>query len=355
MVRPRPWLIAVRFEMPNFATKTAGQVAHTNSPLVSICIPTYNGARWIRECLTSALSQTYRPIEVLVVDDASSDGTVEEVLSLKDEHVRVIVSSVHQGMLNNWNKSVELARGEFIKFLFQDDILYPDCIEKLIRPFLANENLGLAFAPRDILVEGETVGEHTKAWLQHSSVLHSRFKSITAMNNGRDLFEQYLRQGFRGNWIGEPSSVLIKRLCFSRLGPFNRNLYQVCDVEMWLRVLFFYDVGFIPEKLSAFRFHPDSTSRSNIKSKRNCLDQLWLLEGLLSESEIKAAYPEIEGMRWLELMRFVKTFLRAPIAVALYLKKDPVGRRGFLILPAWAKSAAWYAFSRLFRHSIAIR
>ncbi len=98
-------------------------------PLVSICIPTFNGARWIRECLTSALAQSYQPIEILVVDDGSTDGTVELVQSLKDERTRVIVNEQNQGMVHCWNKCIELARGEFVKFLFQDDVLYPDCTE----------------------------------------------------------------------------------------------------------------------------------------------------------------------------------------------------------------------------------
>src|SRR6266851_5156683 len=134
-------------------------------PLVSICIPTSNGARWIGECLTSALAQSYQPIEILVVDDGSTDGTVELVQSLKDERTRVIVNELNEGMVNNWNKCIELARGDFIKFLFQDDVLYPGCIEQLMRLFLSNENLGLVFSPRDIIVEGDVGEESTQAWL----------------------------------------------------------------------------------------------------------------------------------------------------------------------------------------------
>ncbi len=320
-------------------------------PLVSICIPTFNGARWIRECLTSALAQSYQPIEILVVDDGSTDGTVELVQSLKDERTRVIVNEQNQGMVHCWNKCIELARGEFVKFLFQDDVLYPDCTEQLMRLFLLNGKLGLVFAPRDIIVEGDVGDEGTQAWLKNSSVLHTRFDSIDTINDGRGLFAQYLRKGFWGNWIGEPSSVLLRKEFVSRLGLFNENLYQVCDIEMWLRIMFFYDVGFIPEKLSALRFHPDSMSHTNIRSRRNCLDQLWLLTNLLSVREIKAAHPEIESIRGVELLRFIKTFLGSPLAVARCLRTDPVGRRGLRLLPTWAKSAAGYALSRPFRRA----
>lgn len=140
---------------------------------------------------------------------------------------------------------------------------------------------------------------------------------------------------------------MIKKECFDRLGSFNTSLYQICDAEMWLRIMFFYKIGFIPEKLSAFRVHSDSASNSNLKSRRNCLDPLWLLESLSRESEIKAAHPQIDGLRAIELLRFIKTLIRAPRAVTAHLKNDPVGRQGFSLLPKWTKSAVGYCVSRV--------
>ena len=333
--------------MPSLATASEDQVARSGQPLVSICIPTFNAARWIRECLTSALAQSYQPVEVLVVDDASTDGTVELVQSLKDERTRVIVNELNLGMVNNWNKCIERARGRFIKFLLHDDILYPTCIEQMMRLILDHENLGLVFSPRDVIVESDPGERATQVWLENFRLLHTRFDSIGTINSGRELFDQYLRKRFRGNWIGEPSSVLVRKECFSRLGLFNQNLYQVCDIEMWLRIMFFYDIGFLPEKLSAFRLHPDSMSASNIKSKRNCLDQLQLLESLLSEPEIKSAHPEIDGLRTKELWRFSKTFLLSPRAISHYLLTDRQARQAFRLLPKLTLSAAAHTGKRL--------
>lgn len=324
-------------------------------PLVSVCIPTFNAARWISDCLNSALAQSYEPLEILVVDDASTDNTVELVRANKDKRIRLIVNEENVGLVSNWNMCIEMSQGEFIKLLLHDDLLYPDCIEKMMELFIPNDNLGLVFTPRDIVMDSDPEERITKIWLKNCTTLHTRFGSLGTINDGRGLFAQYLRKGFRGNWIGEPSSVLVRKECFSRLGLFNQNLYQVCDVEMWLRIMFSCDVGFLPDKLSAFRFHPDSMSTSNIKSRRNCLDQLWLLESLLSKREIKSAYPEIERIRGIELLRFIKAFLRSPLAVSRCLRNDPVGCRGFLLLPAWTKSAAAYALSKLFRRSAAIR
>src|SRR5712691_12790791 len=146
----------------------------STSPLVSICIPTFNAARWILDCLVSALAQSYPSLEVLVIDDASTDETVELIRSIDDERIRLLVNEQNIGLARNWNKCIEMSRGDFIKFLFHDDILYPDCVEKMMRLLLSNENVGLVFSPRDVIVEGDPEAELTKTWLQHWTTLHTR-------------------------------------------------------------------------------------------------------------------------------------------------------------------------------------
>ena len=336
---------------------SSSQSAQANAaqPLVSVCIPTFNAAKWILDSLNSALNQSYRPLEILVLDDASTDHTVELVRSIKDPRVKVIVNKDNLGLTRNWNRCVAMCKGEYLKFLLHDDILYPECIERMMGLFRADENIGVVFAPRDIILDADRNDPIIQEWLDHWSVPHLKFGALTAINDGRELFLQYLNRGFRGNWIGEPSAVMIKKKCFDRLGSFNNSLYQICDVEMWLRIMFFYKIGFIPEKLSAFRVHADSASNVNMKSRRNCLDSLWLLESLSREPEIKAAHPEIEALRAIELLRFIKTLIRAPRAVSAHLRNDPAGRQGFALFPTWTKSAVRYIGARLVRKNMSNR
>jgi glycosyltransferase involved in cell wall biosynthesis len=318
-------------------------------PLVSICIPTFNAVRWILVCLESALAQTYPRLEVLIIDDGSTDETVEVIRSVDDERIRLLVNEQNIGLAQNWNKCVGMSRGNFIKFLFHDDILYPECVERMMRLLLSNENVGLVFSPRDVIVEGDPENKLTKIWLQNCTTLHTRFHTIEPVNHGRDLFTQYLDRGLRGNWIGEPSSVLIRKECFTRLGLFNPSLYQVCDIEMWLRIMFSYDIGFLPEKLTAFRFHSDSTSFRNIATRRNFLDQLWLLESLSNCNSIMSAHPEIERIRALELLRLAKAFLLHPLAIGRWMRTDQLARQGIRYLPKWTNSAATYSLRKLLR------
>ncbi len=327
-------------------SKVQPAASDSTPPLVSICIPTFNAAKWILSCLESARAQSYPRLELLIVDDASTDATVELIRSIDDERIRLLRNEQNIGLVRNWNRCIEESRGDFVKFLFHDDILYPDCVEKMMRVILSDANVGLVFAPRDIIVEGDPEVELTKIWLRNCTTLHTKFRPLETVNSGRDLFAQYLKGGFQGNWIGEPSSVLIRKECFARVGLFNLDLHQVCDVEMWLRIMLSYDIGFVAEKLTAFRFHSDSTSFRNITSRRNFLDQLWLLENLSNCDSIISANPELEGVRGLELLRLAKAFLLDPVAIGRYLRTDRVARHHLL---TWIKSAVGYYARKLFR------
>lgn len=272
-------------------------------PLVSICLPTYNGAKWIRESVNSALRQTYENIELVVVDDGSADDTVDQIRSFNDWRINVHTNEKNIGLTRNWNKCLNLARGEFIKFLHQDDVLYPHCVESMMNLFLKYDGIGFVFSTRDLLVDKGADEELVRRWMEIGESLHNRFESLGEFNKGRELFLQHMRDRFSGNWVAEPTSVMIKKECFERLGQFNLRLYQIADVEMWLRIMYFYNIGFVEDKLTALRIHDKSTTFSNFRSRRDLFDRFWLFEKLLEYEEIRDDCPEIPVLRDMELDR----------------------------------------------------
>ena len=116
------------------------------SPLVSICIPTYNGDIYIKECLNSAINQTYENIEIIISDDNSQDDTIDISSSILEKtkiDYKIINNNSSGSVADNWNNTIKNASGQYIKMLFQDDYLYPDCIKKMIS--LAENNHELEF------------------------------------------------------------------------------------------------------------------------------------------------------------------------------------------------------------------
>jgi glycosyltransferase involved in cell wall biosynthesis len=247
---------------------------------------------------------------VLVVDDGSTDNTLEIVRSLQDERVRIIVNERSQGLAGNWNECVRLARGEYIKFLFQDDALYPDCIDQMVSLIGENPRMGLVFARRDLVLDDDAPPELANNIVKNYDDPHLKFEDVRSVNDGHALFVQHHARKFHGCCVAEPSSTLIRKAVFHRLGLFNTHMHQACDVEMWLRIMFFYDIGFIDEKLLFFRVHGKSASSANFLQGRSEYDHFWLFEGLLSHPEIRQKYPELPGWRDEQFRRYHDSLIR---------------------------------------------
>lgn len=231
---------------------------------ISICIPTYNGAQYLEACLDSVLNQTYKDIEILVVDDGSTDATFEilERYAATDQRIRLFRNECNLGLVGNWNRCVELARGQWIKYLFQDDLLDPSCIEKMLA---LGERTGcpLVACRRDFLFEDVPQSTHD---------VYQRFTtdiSMDAAMNGRihltpeQFCDAVLKFGSAKNFVGEPSSTLIRHDVFQECGGFNPFLIQLCDLELWLRVGVNYGIAYVPETLTHFRVHACSTTSHN--------------------------------------------------------------------------------------------
>jgi glycosyltransferase involved in cell wall biosynthesis len=258
----------------------------TTVPLVSICIPAYQGSRWIRDSIASALAQDYPRLEVVVSDDASRDGTAEVAEGAGDARLRVVRSGHRLGMAANWNRSVELAHGDYIKFLMQDDLLDPTCVPRMAAILATNPAVGLVFSSRSIAVDDPADAGSVRL-ARKLRALPERLGPLGEVNDGRAIFDAMRRTGFWGNWIGEPTAVMVRRDALRRVGLFNTRLRQLTDLEMWLRLAFFFDVGFVPAPLATFRLHSTSTTSANAAAGDAWLDRPWLLEGLRAHPEIR--------------------------------------------------------------------
>ncbi len=302
------------------------------APQVSICVPTWQGRRWIREALESALAQEHDSFEVVVSDDGSDDGTREIVAGFDDPRLRLSVNERRLGMPGNWNRSIHLARGRFIKPLQQDDLLEPDCIATLAAALEAAPEAAFAFSPRHVLLEDPS-DPWAQEWMAWNADLQKDLGPVRAVEPGSLFFEAARREEFGPNWVGEPSVVMIRRAALERTGLFNERLAQIADLEMWLRLAFFGDMAFVPRPLATFRVHSASATRRLERAGRVPVERLWLVEGLLQHDEIAAAIGRsMRGwVAWTLVQRQVPALLRG----------EPPGRRRRLAglareLRAWA-------------------
>jgi glycosyltransferase involved in cell wall biosynthesis len=281
-------------------------------PDVSICVPAYNTARWVTRAVESALCQTYRNIEVVVVDDASTDGTLERVRELHDPRIRLYSNSCNLGHSGNWNRSLSLARGRLIKFLCADDVLYPDCVEAMVALFTAHPSIGLVFSLRDVELE---VPDETAArvWQAKHLRAYEVFGELGEVNSGTALVRKWMDSRFGRNAVGEPTNVMVTRECLRRVGTFNLHVRQRADMDLWLRAMFFHDVGFVGRPLARYLVRADSVTSVNQASRLSWMDGLWLYGGLLTFEEIRRGWPELRALRRRAARRCIRHAVRSAI------------------------------------------
>ena len=257
-------------------------------PKVSISIPTYNGAPFLEECLKSAINQTFSDIEIVIVDDCSTDETFEiagKYASI-DKRIRVFRNKIRSGLVGNWNKSIQYATGEWIKFLFQDDFLYDNCIEKMLnaaRSTQAGVTGSLVVGERNFVIEDGVEDDLRQFYESSVLTLNDMFRG-----KSRILPEEFsgaiLKGGVGLNFVGEPTSVMIRREACFQYSFFNRNLVHLCDLEYWTRLGTNEGLVYIPEILSDFRVHNRSASAYNHAHRHfqlEYLDKIILLHDYL--------------------------------------------------------------------------
>ncbi|MFT3783340.1 MAG: glycosyltransferase [Nibricoccus sp.] len=262
-------------------------------PLVSLCIPTYNGAAFIAETIASALKQTYGRLEIIVSDDRSTDRTVELVeAAAKGSQIPVrILRHEPSGMVANWSNCIAHARGSYVKFLFQDDLLEPDCVERMVEIARKDSAIGLVFSPRRVELRGDKSNESLKAAYRESTDLHKGWTNLQEIQPGFALLNDSKLLSHPINKIGEPTTVLISKAALAAVGGFDPSLRQLVDVEMWLRIMTQFKVGFCHKSLSCFRLHPKQATQVNVQE--GAIREDWKrFYGKLAEHSAFTSLPE---------------------------------------------------------------
>jgi len=212
-----------------------------NEPVVSICIPTYNAGKTVMSTLQSILNQTYHNLEILVVDNASTDNTLSLLQQIADPRLVIHKNERNIGAEANFSRCVGLASGDYIAIFHADDLYLPNMVEKQARAFQDNPSLDAVFTMASFINDrDEIIGESIlPAKLRRKRVLHYP-----------EVFASILENG---NFLMCPSCMVRSKL-YKELAPFDGERFGTsADLDMWLRILEKGPIAVLDEKLMSYR------------------------------------------------------------------------------------------------------
>jgi glycosyltransferase involved in cell wall biosynthesis len=227
----RFWQTAARPMFRRSETLIRPEVVMSND-LITAVIATYNYGRFVTEAVESVLAQTYANVEIIVVDDGSTDDTRQRLAPYADR-LRYIYQD-NQSVAAARNTGIRAARGDFIAFLDADDLWHPQKLELQTRYLAGHPAVGLVAVDR--LAEGAA------SWPPLNGCAHPRARPIT-------VEELIIKPHFA------PSGVLVRKPCFDRAGYFDTSLRNAEDYDMWIRIACSFAVVKLEAPLWWYRVH----------------------------------------------------------------------------------------------------
>lgn len=238
---------------------------------ISIIIPTYNRAEYLKQSIESALTQTYTQYEVLVVDDGSTDNTKEIIDSFKSERLRHIKKE-HSGAPATRNRGIKEAKGEFIIWLGSDDILMPEAIATYMKALKKFPTVDVFYG--NILVTDEKLNKLME--LKYLDWYKRNAELLTKM--------------FNSNCIPDGGSM-IKKDCFTRVGGYDEAFLRAHDYEFWVRLIKFAQFKYIDQTILKWRWHGKNMSSGTIKIDTNY--DIRVIYKMLALFSLKELFPNI--------------------------------------------------------------
>jgi glycosyltransferase involved in cell wall biosynthesis len=209
-------------------------------PHISVMLPTYNRAHLVGQTIESVLAEEFQDWDLVIVDDASQDNTIEEVSRYcrDDARICLLANEKNLGLTRNWNHCLKLATGPLVQILQSDDLIDPDYLGLVSQVFEEHPHLGFVAAScRNIDADGRVIHPGSPG---PPRLYRAGDEAVTAL--------------LTGGWP-HVSSIVMRRECYERLGTFNQEIWHGPDGEMFTRLASQYDFYHFGEVHTSFRRH----------------------------------------------------------------------------------------------------
>ena len=233
------------------------------TPKVSVIIPNYNHAAYLHQRIDSVLNQTLQPYEIIILDDCSTDNSVDIIESylVKYPWIQFIKNDVNSGStFVQWNKGVSIAKGDLIWIAESDDVADLNFLMKTISFFNKADEIKLAYCQSNRM---NSDGEITGTWKDFTKDLSSNFFDTDFIVDGKKYIDSFL---IHKNTIPNASAVLFSRHAYIKCGGADERLKNVGDWLVWLKILADGKIAYTADYLNNFRYHNESVIAKAVKN-----------------------------------------------------------------------------------------
>jgi len=234
-------------------------------PQISVILPNYNHALFLVDRIESILNQTYTDYEIIIIDDASTDGSRQILCAYENNQrvSRVIYEQRNSGSpFIQWNKGIDLAKGEWIWIAESDDTAEPELLEQLYSLATKNPEVVLAYSQSNRMDEN---GIKTGTWKEWTDGMDASMFEQNFTMGGLDYINEFL---INKNTIPNASAVLFKKSVFHFVGKADEEVRNCSDWLLWLKMATQGEIAYCAECLNNFRYSDSSVIASAVKDKK---------------------------------------------------------------------------------------
>lgn len=250
---------------------------------VTAIIPNYNHERYLEQRIESVLGQTHQNLEVILLDDASTDGSrrIFEKYATHPLVKHVFINEKNTGIpFKQWNKGVAAASGDYLWFAESDDYAEPTLIETLLARLEASPRVGVAYSQSMGVDENNQPLYSLEDWTRD---LHPTRWSADFVNSGTDECANYLVHRCT---IPNASAVLVRRSVFAAVGGADEGFRLSGDWMMWAKLLLASDIAFVAQRLNYFRMHANTVRRSSGRGAIALLEAIRIFDFIATHAPV---------------------------------------------------------------------
>jgi glycosyltransferase involved in cell wall biosynthesis len=251
---------------------------------IVVILPVYNGGKYLQLSVESVLNQSLQDFVFYILDDCSTDQSWAYLNSLQDKRIRLSRNEKNKGLFYNLNFLINSSTAPLIKLWSQDDIMYPECLQKTVAFHQKYPGIGFSYSERDYIDENGT--------LAHREGIDRTPEIVSTALHSRIAF-------YTGSIAGNIANVTLSRHALNKVGLFREDMKISGDFDMWVRLARDHAIGFLKEPLIQLRDHKNQLSRQEKYYIFHLKEDLQVYHYLLSY---------VNASEYIEVLRLLRNY-----------------------------------------------